>query len=142
MHSVFLCLLLGSLAEVYSQSDYPYINVGGILSNNTYVNISQVVTTSYYTLECLTNTTWSSSNSWIWYPPNSDHIGGRLSLTRTFGKVTLTCWNHTQCPSGIYRCDISVIYGHSERFSTVYVGVYSNGGGGIHFMAIKYTYTC
>ena len=134
MYSVYLYLLLGSLVEVFSQTDYPYISfMGDPLPNNTYVNIGQLGTTEGYSLYCETDPVVCCSGIGSWYPPNSDNIENvdSISMHRTSGKVELRCRNSGECPSGIYDCDIPVLIGHDSKFSNVYVGIYNNGGGGI-----------
>ena len=135
MYSVYLYLLLGSLVEVFSQTDYPYISfMGDPLPNNAYVNISQLGTTESYSLYCETHELVCCSGiTEPWYPPNSDNIENvdSISIYRTSGRVELRCTNSGECPSGIYRCRIPVLIGHGTKISTVYVGIYNNGGGGI-----------
>ena len=142
--SVLLLVLL-FLVEVHCQQSYPYVSfMGETIANHSYVDISQVGTSSSNSIQCHTdlNTCCSSAQGphrghWIF--PNGTtalfsrsvyerHRGQRVDLRRSSGTG----------PIGIYCCYIETHGAHgSVENNTVYVGLYTTDKGEIvHYLAI------
>ena len=145
--SVLLCLLLWSLVEVHSQTEFPYVSfMGETLPNHGYVDLTlvgnPVLDLGGHSVQCHTDlSTCCSGGQGIhrgdWYFPNR----GQLPLpTPTVGieeardarQVDLRRKNNANSPSGIYRCGIPTDAVHDETDisvrETVYVGLYAIGG--------------
>ena len=145
---VLLCLLW-SLVEVQSQT-VPYVTfLGNLLSNHSYVDLSQVgndrTGSDSDTVQCHTDLeTCCSSGQGLhrgdWFPPGSDtrlsfySEGGDIHQNRQYMAVHLRRRNNPTGPSGIYRCVIatSAVHDDSDQSvgETVYVGLYYGSEGG------------
>ena len=134
----FLSLLLAIPAVVRPQP-FPYISIGGvILPNDAFVELSDVESTVDDSLQCHTDLpSCCSGGQGIhrgdWYFPNGTRLYfyGGISQSRGAQQVSLRRMNSvSDVESGIFRCDISV---HSDvdisTRDSVYVGIYSTGGG-------------
>ena len=142
--SVLLCLLLWSLVEVHSQTEFPpapYVSFRGeTLANHSYVNLTAVgrPEDGGHSLECHTDLVTCCSGAQgqhrgDWYFPNGTRLlfshGGDIYEQREAQRVELRRRNNANSPSGIYRCDIptgAVQYNYVRE--TVYVGLYATGG--------------
>ena len=145
--SVLLSLLLWSLVEVHSQTEFPYVSfMGETLPNHGYVNLTLVVDRSLdlgdHSVQCHTDLYSccrgvDGRHRGDWYFPN----GGRLPFSapsvgiheaRDAQRVDLRRRNNANSPSGIYRCGIPTDAVHDENDDsvreTVYVGLYAIGG--------------
>ena len=147
--SVLLCLLLWSLVEVHSQTEFPYVSfMNETLPNHAYVNLTLVGDPyDYYGepgegVQCHTDLVTCCSgpqgrHRGDWYFPN----GTRMPFsTPTIGihearlaqQADIRRRNNADSPSGIYRCDIPTDSVHDETDisvrDTVYVGLYATGG--------------
>ena len=140
--SVLLCLLLWSLVEVHSQTEFPYVSfMGDTLPNHGYVDLTLVgrPEDGGHSLECHTDLeTCCSGPQGIhrgdWYFPNGARLhfsSGSDDIYQQRGdqRVELRLSNNANPPSGIYRCDIptDAVNANSAR-ETVYVGLYATGG--------------
>ena len=146
--SVLLCLLLWSLVEVHSQTEFPYVSfMGETLANHSYVNLYLVGTdrstgSTSNTVKCHTDlqsccTAFEGGHRADWYFPNGDRLPFSTPTVgiheiREDERVDLRRKNNDNSPSGIYRCDIPTIAVNDENDisvrDTVYIGVYANGG--------------
>ena len=78
--SVLLCLLLWSLVEVHSQTEFPYVTfMGETLANHSYVKLTEVGTSSGTdTVRCITDLTsccgGGRSHRGDWYFPNGTRL--------------------------------------------------------------------
>ena len=146
--SVLLCLLLWSLVEVHSQTEFPHVSfMGETLPNHSYVDLTAVrrPEDGGDSLECHTDLDSCCSGAQgvhrgDWYFPNGTRLpfsksGDTLRYTyeqREAQRVDLRRWNNATSPSGIYRCDIPTLAVHHETDisvrETVYVGLYATGG--------------
>ena len=143
---LLLCLLW-SLAEVHSQTEYPYVSfMGEILPNHAYVNLSLVGNdgSGSDSVQCHTDLQACCGGSQgihrgDWIPPGSDsHLpfsngDGDIYEVRGAERVDIRRRNNADMPSGIYHCHIATNAIHDDRdiFSvreSVYVGMYINGG--------------
>ena len=144
--SVLLCLLLWSLVEVHSQTEFPYVSFRGeTLPNHSYVDRTAVGTNTGdpgNTVRCHTDlntccTIPQGPHRGDWYFPAD---GARLPFpgqgdiheAREDQRVDIRRRNNANLPSGIYRCDIPTIAVYHETDislrETVYVGLYATGG--------------
>ena len=150
--SVLLCLLLWSLVEIHSQTEFPYVSFRGeTLPNHSYVNLTLVGDPSWnpgdHSVQCHTdlNTCCSSSQGahrGDWYFPHGDRLpfpGYSDDFVEVRGdqQVEIRRRNNANSPSGIYRCDIPTdavqdydyyVYNYEYVRETVYVGFYATGG--------------
>ena len=143
--SVLLCLLLWSLVEVHSQTEFPYVSfMGENLTNHSYVDLTLVGDyDSYYSIQCHTDLATCCSlqqsleHRGDWYFPDGDRLpfsgyDGDIYEARGAQRVELRRRRYANSPSGIYRCDITTIAVHDEYDTsvreTVYVGLYATGG--------------
>ena len=144
---VLLCLLW-SLVEVQSQT-VPYVTfLGDPVSNNSYVDLSQVgndlTGSDSDTVQCHTDlSTCCRSSQGLhrgdWFAPGSDtrlpwpSEPGDIYEDRQNMVVHLRRRNNPTGPSGIYRCVIATNPVHNDSDQsvgeTVYVGLYGSGGG-------------
>ena len=139
--SVLLVVLLWSLVEVHSQTEYPYVSfMGENLPNHAYVDLTLVGTDNSdpgNTVRCITDlTTCCHSTQGIhrghWYFPGGDRLQYGIGIIerRDAQQVALRRRNNAMEPSGIYRCDIPTVAVHDLSVTeTVYVGLYSPSGG-------------
>ena len=141
-----LCLLLWSLVEVHSQTEFPYVSFRGVsLTNHSYVDFTLVGDPSLdddeRSVQCHTDLNPCCSGSQgphrgDWYFPNRTRLHfpeqGNIYQARGAQRVELRRRNNANSPSGIYRCDIPTDSVHDETDisvrETVYVGVYAIGG--------------
>ena len=143
--SVLLCLLLWSLVEVHSQTDFPYVSfMGETLANHAYVDLTAVgrPENGGHSLECHTDLESCCSgvqgqHRGDWHFPDGTTLGfsndgGGIYEQREDQRVDIRRYNNANSPSGIYRCDISTNAVHDEEDTsvkeTVYVGLYVTGG--------------
>ena len=150
--SVLLCLLLWSLVEVHSQTEFPYVYfMGETLANHSYVDLTLVGDRSDGSdnVQCHTDLVTccndrSGSHRGDWYSPAGDKLlfisgNGNIYEARDEGRIDLRRRNNANSPFGIYRCDIPTNAVHDENDLSVrdiaYVGLYATGG--IHFVAAK-----
>ena len=143
--SELLCLLLWSLVEVHSQTEFPYVSFKGeTLLNHSYVDLRQVGRPDdpafSHDIVCHTDlaTCCSSrdgSHRGDWYFPNGTRLplpgGGHIFEARTTQQVGLRrdfLSNSSPSSSGIYHCDIQTNDSDISVRETVYVGVYATGG--------------
>ena len=143
--SELLCLLLWSLVEVHSQTEFPYVSFKGeTLLNHSYVNLTLVGRPDdpYHRqyIACHTDlfTCCSSkdgSHRGDWYFPNGTRLphpgGGHIFEARTTQQVGLRRnfrSNSSPSSSGIYHCDIQTNDSDISVRETVYIGVYATGG--------------
>ena len=148
--SVLLCLLLWSLVEVHSQTEFPYVSfMGETLANHGYVDLNEVgdpaVNPSDHSVQCHTDLNTCCSGSWgqhraDWHFPNGDRLpfsspSVGIHEARGAQRVELRRRNNADSPSGIYRCDIPTDAVHHDNDNsvreTVYVGLYTTGGGNV-----------
>ena len=145
---VLLCLLW-SLVEVQSQT-VPYVTfLGNLLSDHSYVDLSQVGSdytgSDSDTVQCHTDLdTCCRSENGIhrgdWFAPGSDtrlpwrSEPGDIYEDRQERVVHIRRRNNPTGPSGIYRCVIATNAVHSDSDQsvgeTVYVGLYYGSEGG------------
>ena len=146
MKSTFLLgltLLFGTV-EVHSQQTFPYISfMGGILANNSYVNLSLVGSSESNSVQCRTDlVTCCSSVQGIhrgdWYFPDETGLpffGNTLLYEfRGVQRVDLRhMLSASSPPDGIYRCDVPTNAVHDDTDNsvreTLYVGIYPSGQG-------------
>ena len=134
--------------EVQSQA-VPYISFkGDTLPNHSYVDLSQVGEdqsgSDSDTVQCHTDLSTCCRNdlgihSGDWFAPGSDtrvpfySEGTDIYESRQSHKVHICRRNNPTGPSGIYRCVIATNAVHNDSDpsvgETVYVGLYSSGGG-------------
>ena len=144
--SVLLCLLLWSLVEVHSQTEFPYVSfMGETLPNHSYVDLTLVgdpgLNSSDHSVQCHTDLSSCCSGGQgdhrgDWYFPNGDRLPipgeGNITEGRKSQRVEIRRKNNATSPSGIYRCDIATnAVHHSTDTSvsgTVYIGLYATGG--------------
>ena len=146
---LLLLYLLWSLVEVQSQTEYPYVTfMGNILSNHSYVDLSQVgndrTDSDSDTVQCHTDlSTCCRSSAGVhrgdWFAPGSDtrlpfnSEGSDIYEDRQAQVVHLRRRNNPNGPSGIYRCVIATLAVHNDSDQSVggiiYVGLYGSGQG-------------
>ena len=140
--SVLLCLLLWSLVEVHSQTEFPYVSFRGeTLLNHSYVNLHHVGRPddpdSSHDIVCHTDLATCCSSSegsdrGDWYFPNGTRLplpgGGHIFEARTTQRVGLRRDYGANSASGIYRCEIPTNDSDISARETVYIGVYATGG--------------
>ena len=141
---VLLLCLLWSLVEVYSQTDFPYVDFieRVALPNHSYIDLNQVGEAGADSVRCHTDldSCCSSNQGPVhrgdWFPPGSEE---RLPFSsadvyQVYGaqRVILRHRNNADMPSGIYRCDIPTVAVHDDSDNSlresVYVGLYASGG--------------
>ena len=138
-----LLLVMLTLMEVQCQQTFPYVSfMGQTLANHSYVDISQVGNdgSGSNSVQCHTDLSTCCSMAQgsyrgDWYFPNGDRLpftggdGGSIVENREDMRVDLHCISGTE-PTGIYRCNIATdaIHINGGR-ETVYVGLYTSGGG-------------
>ena len=148
--SELLCLLLWSLVEVHSQTEFPYVSFKGeTLLNHSYMNLRHVGRPDdpivSHDIVCHTDLATccsmkEGSHRGDWYFPNGTRLplpgDGRLFEARTTQQVGLrhTHYPYSPSPSGMYRCDIPTNDSDISVRETVYIGVYATGGIYIHDM--------
>ena len=135
-----LLLVLLSLVEVQCQQTFPYVSfMGQTLAGHSYVDISQVGADSG-SVQCHTDLSTccggaQGSHRGNWYFPSGDRLGfsnggGDIFQNRDNQRVNLRQRNNVNGPIGIYRCDIeTVAVCDNDMRETVYVGLYTSGGG-------------
>ena len=140
--SELLCLLLWSLVEVHSQTEFPYVSFRGeTLLNHSYVNLRRVGRPDdpafSHEIVCHTDlaTCCSSKDGFHrgdWYFPNGTRLplpgGGGFFQARSAQRVGLRRDPGFNSPSGIYRCDIPTNDSDISVRETVYIGVYATAG--------------
>ena len=145
--SELLCLLLWSLVEVHSQTEFPYVSFKGeTLLNHSYVNLYSVGRPDdpnfSHDIVCHTDlaTCCSSrdgSHHGDWYFPNGTrlplpggghifeaHSAQRVGLRHTYNRFL----SNSPSLSGMYRCAIQTNGSNISVRETVYIGVYATGG--------------
>ena len=144
-----LSLLLSLVEEVHCQQTFPYVSfglTGQALADHSYVDLSRVGNTSDNSdsVVCHTDLGTCCSGSQgpyrgDWYFPNGTRLplSGRsvpIGESRRAQSVVIRRTNATG-PTGIYRCDIPTNAVHDydrddiRVRDTVYVGLYTAGGG-------------
>ena len=143
--SVLLPLLLWSVVEVHSQTEFPYVSfMGETLANHSYVNLTLVGTdfdSPGNTLRCISNldsccSAGQGQHRGDWYFPNGKRLPfiGQSDIAEAHGaqRVELHHRNTANSSSGIYLCDIPTNAVHDENDYSVregvYVGLYATGG--------------
>ena len=145
--SELLCLLLWSLVEVHSQTEFPYVSFRGeTLLNHSYVNIRDVGRPDNpdvrHDIVCHTDlatccTSREGSDRGDWYFPNGTRLplpgGAHIFEARTAQQVGLRhtynrFLSNSPSLSGIYRCAIQTNNSDISVRETVYIGVYATGG--------------
>ena len=140
---MLLCALLWSLVD--SLPPAPYVSFNNMnLPNHSYVDLSLVgdAEDGSDSVQCHTDLTsccgsgLDSASRPDWYFPDGTEMrfefdGGDIYQRRGAQRNYLRRRNNVLSPSGIYRCDIPTDDGDLVR-ETVYVGIYSSGGGNIH----------
>ena len=133
--SVLLCLLL-ALVEVHSQTA-PYLTFkGDNIPNHSYVDLNTVGTENNETVQCHTDLLTCCGSAQgpdrgDWYSPNGNRLqfSGDVAESRSAQLVVLF-YTGSGGTSGIYRCDIeTVAVNNNDGHETVYVGLYTSGGG-------------
>ena len=137
---VAVCVLW-SLAEVHSQTEYPYVSfMGQKLTNHSYVNLTLRNMSNNLLVGCHTDlmTCCSSSNihQGDWYFPNGERVKLKedgLYIYKKCGnkQVSILFKNAAVIPSGIFRCDIPTSNTENDSLvikNTLYVGLYTSGG--------------
>ena len=143
---MLVLLLLWSLVEVHSQTEYHYVSfMGENLANHSYVDLTLVGTDTSdpgNTVRCHTDlysccTSSQGIHRGDWYFPTGDRLqiaspGSDIIMRRGAQQVALRRRNNPMGPSGIYRCDIPTLRVHDDNDlsvrETVYVGLYASGG--------------
>ena len=143
--SVLLCLLLWSLVEVHSQTEFPYVSfMGETLPNHSYVQHTREGRPDdplySHDIVCHTDlatccSTSEGSHRGHWYFPDGTglpHDGFQpIVEVRSAQQVALhplKVFFSSPFTSGIYRCDIPTNDNDIAVKETVYVGVYATGG--------------
>ena len=143
---MLLVVLLWSLVEVHSQTEYPYVSfMGENLPNHSYVDLTQVGTDNSdpgNTVRCITDLSTcchsqTGDHRGDWYFPNETRLDGGSSGDSIYEgrfnrRVDLRRRHNVMGPSGIYHCDIATVAVHDDNDlsvrDTVSVGLYANGG--------------
>ena len=143
--SELLCLLLWSLVEVHSQTEFPYVSLmGETLLNHSYVQHTRegrpddpnyshdIVCHTDLTTYCSRN---EGSHRGDWYFPDGTRLplSGLIPIvqhhsTQQVALHRLKVFFSSPFTSGIYRCDIPTNDSDIAVKETVYVGVYATGG--------------
>ena len=139
--SVLLVVLLWSLVEVHSQTEYPYVSfMGKNLPNHSYVGNNK--SDPGNVVRCYTDL--GSCCGYIqgihrgdWYFPDGDRLplgfysdhNNIIYESRSAQQVALRRrGDYAILPSGMYRCDIPTVAVHDDVDTsvreTVYVGLY------------------
>ena len=142
--TVIVLILIWSLVEVHSQTEYPYVSfMGGNLPNHSYVDLTRVgngIGDSGNTVRCHTNletccTMIDGVHRGNWYFPYGNYsilpfaynAGGSNIVEDRDPQVVhiVRLRNNAMSPSGIYRCEIETMDDiHNVTLETVYVGLY------------------
>ena len=136
-------LILWSLVEVHSQSEFPYVRfMGDILPNHAYVDLTTVgddISASGDTVRCQTDlSTCCSGDQGIhrgdWYFPDGSVLpffttNNDIVEDREAQELHIRRRNNAMSPTGIYRCDIETAAVNDNDADTitgetVYVGLY------------------
>ena len=148
--SVLVLLLLWSLMEVHSQTEYPYVSLmGEILTNHAYVDLTTVGNNINSdpgnTLNCHSDLVTcchhkQGPHHGDWYFPNNTVLGflffnpdDNIRQLRSDQQVEIHHRNIGTAPTGIYRCYIETnsvnrdIEGNRVR-ERVYIGLYTSAG--------------
>ena len=153
MNFAALLLLLWSLVEVHCQPA-PYVTfLGNTVPNHGYVDLSQVGNDSSGSdsVQCHTDLSTCCTNSQgfhrgDWYFPDGPFSGdvGDIIEDRGAQRIDLRRRNNANSPVGIYRCDIPTNAVHDDTDisvrDTVYVGLYTAGGGNYNCCHIAIAY--
>ena len=144
--SELLCLLLWSLVEVHSQTEFPYVSfMGETLLNHSYVDLTLVGRADEHVIEdfshdivCHTDLDTCCSgregdHRGDWYFPNGTRLPGHGHIFEA-RKAQLVGLNrdynsNSPSPSGIYHCEIPSNDSDISVRETVFVGVYATGLG-------------
>ena len=133
--ALLLPFVLLSLVKVHCQLRLPYVSfMGQTLDNHSYVDISQVGTSSSNSVQCRTNvstccTIAYGSHRGDWYFPNETRLTYRnVYEEHSYQRVDLRRSSGTD-PTGIYCCIIDVNEYSVIKKRSVYVGLYTSGGG-------------
>ena len=137
-------LLLSFMVEVQCQQTFPYVSfMGQTLANHSYVDISQVGSdgSGSNSVQCHTDLSTccsgaQGSHRGNWHFPNGYRLpflgSDDIYETRISQRVDLRRSTANE-PTGIYRCDIETDAVHDDDMrETVYVGLYTSGGGKTH----------
>ena len=133
-----------------SQHTVPYVSfMGQILANHSYVDIS-LVGYGYDSVQCHTDLSTCCSAAQgnyrgDWFPPNGgknrlpfSNEAGNIYEQRTAQRIDIRLRANPAGLTGVYRCDIPTVAVHNNVFpqypnnslrETVYVGLYTSGGG-------------
>ena len=131
---LLLCLL-SALVEVHSQTA-PYLSfMGNNIPNHSYVDLN-TVTGGNSELRCNTDlvtccTSVQGDDRGNWFFPNGNELGYSTNVAKGGNaQRVLLYYRGSGGPSGIYRCDIgTVAVNNNDSHETVYVGLYTSGGG-------------
>ena len=150
--SIMLLSFLSGLMEVCSQT-VPYIRfMGKKLSNNSYIDLTQVGDEGSTKVQCHTDLTTCCSvaqgdGRGDWYFPNgarlpfSAYCVKRVFESREDKRVDLGRRKNPDTPQGIYRCDIPINSTSNDNLETVYVGLYKNTNRGKYMCIYCMCYT-
>ena len=150
--SELLCLLLWSLVEVHSQTEFPYVSFRGeTLPNHSYVYHTRVGTPDDHVyipdIVCHTNMATccsreQGSNRGDWYFPDGTRLPYSAYIpifeVREAQQVVLRrvkALFYRPFTSGMYRCEIPTDDSDIAVREIVYIGLYYTGG-------ICYELTC
>ena len=139
--SLLLLNLLWSLVEVHSQTEFPefpYVSFRGeILPNHGYVNLRDVGTSNYRSVNCHTDLCTCCNDAHgphhgNWYFPDGSTVeyysSGSIFYKQDIAQRVNLYRRSYSSRSGIYRCDIATIAVHNLNREAVFVGLYYNGG--------------
>ena len=138
---VAVCVLW-SLAEVHSQTEYPYVSfMRQKLTNHSYVNLNLRNMSNNLLVGCHTDLMTCCNSTDIhqgdWYFPNGERVKlekGGVNIYKKCGnkQVCILQQNDAIIPSGIFRCDIPTSNTENDSLviknDTLYVGLYTSGG--------------
>ena len=138
---VAVCVLW-SLAEVHSQTEYPYVSfMRQKLTNHSYVNLTLRNMSIDLLVGCHTDLMTCCNSTDIhqgdWYFPNGERVKlekDRFNIYKRCGakQVSILHKNDAIIPSGIFRCDIPTSNAENDSLviknNTLYVGLYTSGG--------------
>ena len=152
--AVVLFLVSLFLRTVYCQT-YPYFSLmGETLANHSFVNISEVGSSSDDGLQCITDLPTCCSgpqgpHRGDWYFPNGTRIPFSGDVWESRGAQTVSLYRSNQDvtePSGIYRCSIQTLAVHDivdTPRENVYAGLYvGNSGKAIKSNSMKPYIAC
>ena len=135
---VLLSLLFWSLLEIQSQTvSSPYLSFKDKnISNNTYVNISQIgkATDGRDIVQCISvlQNCCNSTHKGDWYFPNGSRLqfGDGIHESRGTHRVDLRHRSATtNSPTGVYCCKVPFNVSNPRARKMLCVGVYTNLGG-------------